>query len=192
MATLGVVDRWINAHDCCPWTRHAGRSVLPRAPSIPAPGDALYTLEERRRRDQSGWTIVQGVLAPIQFVVFLVSLALVFRYLATGEGLAVTTASIVAKTLILYAIMITGSLWERAVFGRYLFAPAFLWEDVVSMLVLALHTAYLVALVSGALSPHHQMVLALAAYAAYVFNATQFLLKLHAARAQQIMSGVAS
>ena len=48
----------------------------------------LYTAEERRRRDASPWTLVQGVLAPVQFAVFLVSLCLVLRYLATGEGLA--------------------------------------------------------------------------------------------------------
>jgi 3-vinyl bacteriochlorophyllide hydratase len=78
--------------------------------------------------------------------------------------------------------MITGSIWEHDVFGRYLFAPAFFWEDVFSMLVLALHTAYLVALFTGWLDPREQMLLALAAYAAYVINATQFLLKLRAAR----------
>lgn len=128
---------------------------------------------------------MQGVLAPLQFAVFLVSLGLVLRYLATGEGLAATSASIVVKTLVLYAIMATGSLWEREVFGRYLFAPAFFWEDVVSMLVLALHTAYLAALATGALDPQAQMLLALAAYAAYLVNAAQFLLKLRAARLQQ-------
>jgi 3-vinyl bacteriochlorophyllide hydratase len=191
MATLGLVDRWIDAHDCCPWTGHAGRRAV-GADRPAARGDALYTPEQRRRRDQSGWTVVQGVLAPLQFAVFLVSLALVLRYLATGEGLALATASIVAKTLILYAIMVTGSLWERAVFGRYLFAPAFFWEDVVSILVLALHTAYLVALITSALSPHDQMVIALAAYAAYVFNATQFLLKLRTARAEQAAIGAAT
>ena len=47
----------------------------------------LYTEAERRRRDASPWTLVQGVLAPLQFLVFLVSLALVLRYLATGNGL---------------------------------------------------------------------------------------------------------
>lgn len=144
----------------------------------------LYTAEERRRRDESPWTIVQGVLAPVQFVVFLVSLGLVLRYLATGEGFAVATASIVLKTLVLYAIMITGSIWERVVFGQYLFARAFFWEDVVSILVLALHTAYLVALIGG-VAAEQQMLLALAAYAAYVVNATQFLLKLRAARREQ-------
>ena len=127
---------------------------------------------------------MQGVLAPVQFAVFLISLALVLRYLGTGNGLALATGSIVVKTIVLYTIMITGSIWERDVFGRYLFAPAFFWEDVVSMLVLALHTAYLVTLFSGAVDAERQMWLALAAYSSYVINATQFVLKLRAARRQ--------
>ena len=143
---------------------------------------ALYTPEERRRRDESIWTIVQGILAPLQFLVFLVSLVLVFRYLGTGTGETAATISIVVKTLLLYAIMITGCIWEREVFGRYLFAPVFFWEDVVSMVVLALHTAYLFALISGSMDVRGQMLLALIAYAAYVVNAAQFLLKLRAAR----------
>lgn len=151
----------------------------------PTPNGALYTAEERRRRDASKWTLVQGILAPLQFVVFLVSLALVLRTLATGEGLAVATASVVIKTIVLYTIMITGSLWEHDVYGRYLFAPAFFWEDVVSMLVLALHTAYLVAVASGSLSAEGQLLLALAAYASYVVNAAQFLLKLRQARLER-------
>jgi 3-vinyl bacteriochlorophyllide hydratase len=142
----------------------------------------LYTAAERVRRDTTPWTLVQGVLAPVQFLVFLASLALVVRYLATGEGLAAANASVVVKTLVLYTIMVTGSLWEKAVFGRYLFAPAFYWEDVVSMAVLALHTAYLAALFTGALDARALMHLALAAYATYVVNALQFVLKLRAAR----------
>ncbi len=147
-------------------------------PEVPT----LYTPEERRRRDASPWTTVQAVLAPLQFLVFLGSLGLILRYLATGEGLAVATASVVLKTLVLYAIMVTGSIWERQVFGRYLFARPFFWEDVFSLLVLALHTAYLVVLVGDGLSPAGQMAIALAAYLAYVINAGQFLLKLRAAR----------
>ncbi len=142
----------------------------------------MYTPEERRRRDATKWTLVQGILAPVQFAVFLVSLGFVVRYLATGDGAAIAAASIVTKTLVLYAIMVTGSIWEKEVFGCYLFAPAFFWEDVFSFLVLALHTAYLVALFAGLGDPRQQMLIALAAYAAYVINATQFLLKLRAAR----------
>jgi 3-vinyl bacteriochlorophyllide hydratase len=125
---------------------------------------------------------VQGVLAPIQFLVFLASLFLVLRYLSTGEGWALATGSVVLKTLTLYTIMITGCIWEKVVFGRYLFAPAFYWEDVFSMLVLALHTAYLAALFTGALNATQLMYLALAAYATYAINAAQFIWKLRAAR----------
>ena len=148
------------------------------------PASPLYTAEERSRRDASRWTLVQGVLAPVQFAIFLVSLGLVLRTLATGEGAAAAQASVVIKTLALYAIMITGSIWEKDVFGRYLFAPAFYWEDMVSMLVLALHTAYLAALATGTLGERGLLFLALAAYATYVINAGQFVLKLRAARLQ--------
>lgn len=149
-------------------------SVRPRRP--------LYTPEERARRDATVWTLVQGVLAPLQFTVFAVSLVMVIRFLAGGAGYEAATASIVVKTAVLYTIMVTGAIWEKAVFGRYLFAPAFFWEDVVSMLVIALHTACLVGMLGGLMSARTQMLLALAAYAAYVVNAAQFLLKLRAAR----------
>lgn len=142
----------------------------------------LYTAAQRTRRDETVWTLVQGVLAPLQFAVFAISLVLIWRYLATGEGLFAAHLSIVIKTMALYAIMITGAIWEKKVFGQYLFAEAFYWEDVFSMLVLALHTAYLVALFGEWLSPHSLMVLALLAYATYVINAGQFLLKLRQAR----------
>jgi 3-vinyl bacteriochlorophyllide hydratase len=156
------------------------------------PTMALYTPEERKRRDESPWTLVQGVLAPIQFIVFLVSLGLVLRYLATGDGAQAATLSIVAKTLVLYAIMITGSIWEKVVFGRYLFARPFFWEDVFSMLVLALHTAYLASLIFDLIPLREQMLLALAAYATYVINAGQFLLKLRAARLEYARSQTGS
>ncbi len=143
---------------------------------------SLYTPEQRRRRDATRWTLVQGILAPVQFLVFLVSLALILRYLSTGEGLWAANVSVIIKTLVLYAIMITGSIWEKVVFGKYLFAEAFFWEDVFSMAVLALHTVYLLATFGGWLSPQGLMLLALAAYVTYIINAGQFLWKLRVAR----------
>jgi 3-vinyl bacteriochlorophyllide hydratase len=150
----------------------------------------LYTPEERRRRDSTRWTLVQGVLAPFQFLVFLVSLALVVRYLATGDGLMIATVSIVFKTLVLYTIMITGAIWEKVVFGQYLFARPFFWEDVFSSVVCGLHTLYVVMLVAGWGDAYAQMLVALAAYAAYAVNAIQFLLKLRAARKQEEAMGL--
>ena len=156
-------------------TNHLTRRSVP-------PG--LYTAEERARRDATVWTTIQGILAPLQFVVFLISLALVIRYLWNGQGYEAATLSIVIKTGVLYLIMVTGAIWEKIVFGQYLFAPAFFWEDVFSFAVIALHTAYLWALFAGVLDPVSLMMLALAAYAAYVINAVQFVLKLRAARLQ--------
>ncbi len=153
---------------------HQARSASARPP--------LYSPAERVRRDATRWTLVQGLLAPVQFLAFAVSAVLVLRYLATGEGLLAASVSFVIKTVLLYAIMITGCIWEKVVFDRWLFAPAFYWEDVFSMLVLALHTACLVAMTTGWLDARAQMLLALAAYVAYVINAGQFLLKLRAAR----------
>ena len=142
----------------------------------------LYSAEERARRDQSRWTLVQGILAPVQFLAFAVSAFLVLRYLTVGEGYLAATVSIVIKTMLLYTIMITGAIWEKDVFGCYLFARPFFWEDAVSMIVIALHTAYLAALITGWLGAREQMLLALAAYLTYVINAAQFVYKLRAAR----------
>ncbi len=184
MRDAGMMNRLVGAFDCCPWTAASGRSAVHHGVPDARRTPALYTAEERRRRDATGWTLVQGVLAPLQFAVFLVSLVLVFRTLLTGEGLEVATASVVLKTFVLYGIMVTGAIWEKVVFGRYLFAPAFYWEDVFSILVLALHTGYLAAVFLGWGDPRAQLFLALAAYAAYVINAAQFVLKLRTARLQ--------
>jgi 3-vinyl bacteriochlorophyllide hydratase len=177
-----LIDDLIDLVAPCPWEAHAGGRQTNHEHRLGSRRRALYSPEERLRRDTSPWTIVQGVLAPIQFLAFAISLGLVLRYLATGDGYQIATGSILIKTVLLYTIMVTGSIWEKVVFGKWLFARAFFWEDVFSMLVLGLQTAYLAALVTGWGTPGQQMLIAVAAYGAYVINATQFLLKLRAAR----------
>ncbi len=142
----------------------------------------LYTPEQRARRDASVWTLVQGILAPVQFVICIISAVLVIRFLMTGEGYIAATWSVIIKTLALYTIMVTGAIWEKEVFGQYLLAPAFYWEDVVSFGVIALHTLYLAGLLMGFMTPDQLMILALVAYVAYVVNAVQFIWKLRMAR----------
>jgi 3-vinyl bacteriochlorophyllide hydratase len=182
IGSLPILQMLIDAVAPCPWSVTAGSTLHVDGLSRGGPRRALYSPEERVRRDRSPWTLVQGVLAPVQFVVFAVSLVLVARYLVTGSGYQIATVSILVKTIALYAIMITGSIWEKDVFDKWLFARAFFWEDVFSILVLALQTTYLFALLTGWGSPRQQMMIAIAAYAAYLINATQFLLKLRAAR----------
>lgn len=145
----------------------------------------LYTAAERARRDATKWTLVQGILAPVQFLVFAISLVLVVRYMLTGDGYTAATVSVVVKTGFLFLIMVTGAIWEKVVFGQYLLAPAFFWEDVFSFAVIALHSAYILALWAGALSPMGLMILALTAYLSYAINAGQFIRKLRMARLDQ-------
>jgi 3-vinyl bacteriochlorophyllide hydratase len=152
----------------------------------------LYTEDERARRDATPWTLVQGILAPLQFLAFGVSVVLVLRFLMTGEGYLAATISILIKTAFLYVIMVTGAIWEKVVFGQYLFAPAFFWEDVFSFAVIALHTFYLYGLWTGALDPTAQMMVALAAYVTYVINAGQFIWKLRMARLDAAAEDAAS
>ena len=154
------------------------------ATRVPAP-KSLYTPEQRVRRDATRWTLVQGVLAPVQFLVFAVSVVLVLRALLTGDSVFAAHVSIIAKTILLYTIMVTGAIWEKVVFGQYLFAEAFFWEDVVSFVVIAMHTIYLVGLLTGWLSTTTLLLVALCAYTVYVVNAVQFVLKLRAARRQE-------
>ncbi|MGB3244932.1 MAG: 2-vinyl bacteriochlorophyllide hydratase [Sulfitobacter sp.] len=156
------------------------------ASASPSPSQQfrLYTPAQRARRDATIWTLVQGILAPLQFAVFLISLALVIRYLMSGEGYGIATASIIAKTGLLFLIMITGAIWEKAVFGQWLFAPAFFWEDVFSFVVISLHSLYLYGLLTATISPDALIIIVLLAYATYVINAGQFLWKLRVARLQ--------
>ena len=142
----------------------------------------LYTPSQRIIRDRTVWTKVQAILAPLQFIVCIISLALVLRYLFTDEGYYIATVSIVVKSLILFLIMVTGAIWEKVVFGQFLFAEAFFWEDVVSFFVIFFHGLYLYVLLSGDFLPTSQMLVALFAYFLYFINAFQFLRKLRLAR----------
>ncbi|QWD29736.1 2-vinyl bacteriochlorophyllide hydratase [Polynucleobacter paneuropaeus] len=151
----------------------------------------LYSQEQRAKRDATVWTLVQGILAPIQFLVCLISLSLVLRYLISGEGYEIANISVIIKTIFLYLIMLTGSIWEKVVFGKYLFAESFFWEDVFSMLVISLHTLYLYFLIVGGISKQGLMYVALAAYTSYFINAGQFIYKLRMARLQ-MNNGVAA
>ena len=142
----------------------------------------LYTPSQRIIRDRTVWTKVQGILAPLQFTVCIISLFLVVRYLSAGEGYYAATVSIIIKSFLLFLIMITGAIWEKVVFGQFLFAEAFFWEDVVSFFVIFFHGLYLYVLLTGDFSPTTQMSVALFAYFLYLINAFQFLRKLRLAR----------
>ena len=179
IVTTNKVPNGVNCNSSKAWPNPACKAWTPTSEYYYRP---LYTTQQRAIRDKTKWTLVQAILAPLQFLIFAISLGLIGRYLATGQGYEIATASIIAKTLILYVIMITGSIWEKVVFGEWLFVESFFWEDVFSMLVLGLQTLYLGALIFGWWTPKVQMWIALAAYSTYVINAAQFIWKLRVAR----------
>ena len=54
------------------------------------------------------------------------------RYLVDRRGLRGRHLVHRDQNRVFYTIMVTGAIWEKVVFGQYLFAPAFFWEDVFS------------------------------------------------------------
>ena len=88
------------------------------------------------------------------------------------------------KTALLLTIMVTGAIWEKVVFGQYLLAPAFFWEDIVSFFVIFLHVVYVCLLWLNYHTEQTLMIVALVAYFAYIVNAGQFLMKFRTAKIQ--------
>lgn len=136
----------------------------------------MYTPEQIARRDASPWTRVQFIIAPIQILAFLVSFALVVRYLMTGEGHLAATISVWVKIALIWLITITGMLWEKDVFGHYFMAREFFWEDLGNLVAIMTHNAYFVVQWLG-WNQRDVMYVMLFAYITYLFNAGQFIVK---------------
>ncbi|WP_254150863.1 2-vinyl bacteriochlorophyllide hydratase [Candidatus Chloroploca mongolica] len=152
----------------------------------------MYTEDQLRRRERSRWTKVQIILAPIQFVVFLISFALVLRYLATGEGYLIATISIWIKIALIWALTITGMLWEYDMFDHYFMAKEFFWEDVGNLIAIITHNLYFVAQWMGADSRTVMWVMVFA-YVTYLFNAVQFVVRgINSARQRRSLRQAAS
>jgi 3-vinyl bacteriochlorophyllide hydratase len=143
-----------------------------------------YTPEQMQRRQQSKWTLVQAILAPLQLLTFIVSVTLIIRYLLTGLDYEITTVSILIKIALMWLITITGMFWEKEVFGQWFLAPQFFWEDVMNAVSLFLHNLYFVALLLGA-SERELVLVMLVAYASYTINFMQFLIRGLRARKQR-------
>jgi 3-vinyl bacteriochlorophyllide hydratase len=136
----------------------------------------MYTPEQLVRRETSPWTRVQLALAAIQFLVFIVSFSLVVRYLLTGEGYWVTTFSVWLKIALIWALTITGMLWEKDVYGHYFMCKEFFWEDLGNLVAIITHNLYFVALWLS-WGQTAVMLVMLFAYSTYLVNATQFIVK---------------
>ena len=150
----------------------------------PAP---LYTPEQRRRRDASPWTLVQGDpgAAAVPDLPGQPGPGRA-RYLATGEGYALATGSVVVKTArALRHHDHRLDLGEGGVRPLPVRPGLLLGRRVQHAGAGAAHGLPRRRCSPARARPRQQMLLALAAYAAYAINATQFLLKLRAARLER-------
>ncbi len=136
----------------------------------------MYTPEQLARREASPWTRVQIILAPIQFLAFIISFALVIRYLLSGEGYWIATISVWIKIALIWAITITGMFWEKDVFGQYFMAREFFWEDLGNLVAILTHNAYFVVQWLG-WDDRSVMLVMVFAYTTYLLNAGQFIVK---------------
>lgn len=147
----------------------------------------MYTPDQLRRREASRWTRVQIILAPIQFVAFVISFALVVRYLATGNGYMAATISVWIKIALIWVLTITGMLWEYDMFDHYFLAKEFFWEDIGNLIAIITHNLYFVAQWMGADSRTVMWVMVFA-YITYLFNAAQFVARgVRSARQRQAL-----
>jgi 3-vinyl bacteriochlorophyllide hydratase len=152
----------------------------------------MYTPEQLARREASPWTRVQITLAPIQFLVFVVSFGLVLRYLWSGEGYEAATASVWLKIGLIWALTITGMLWEHDVYGHYFMAREFFWEDLGNLVAILTHNAYFAAQWLGA-DERTLMLVMVVAYSTYLLNAAQFIAKgVRSARQRRALRKAAS
>ncbi|NTV91705.1 MAG: 2-vinyl bacteriochlorophyllide hydratase [Chlorobiaceae bacterium] len=138
-----------------------------------------YTPEQLARRNASVWTKVQGILAPIQFVMFLAGLTVTFLYKQNIwiDDFAWITFFVSLKTFMLFLIFITGAFFEKEVFGAFAFAPEFFWEDFGSAIAMIVHITYFILFFRG-LDENILIWTALLAYLSYLINAAQFLIRL--------------
>jgi 3-vinyl bacteriochlorophyllide hydratase len=139
---------------------------------------SYYTAEQLERKAKTKWTLVQYIGAPIQILILFISLGFVLYTLFVADDLfVVTNFTIIFKTCFLYFMFITGMFWEKVVIGKYYLSQEFFWEDVMSTLVLILHTAYVAALLSGVSDHKALMIVILVAYFTVLVNAMQYLVK---------------
>jgi 3-vinyl bacteriochlorophyllide hydratase len=138
-----------------------------------------YTPEQLQRRNASVWTTVQAILAPIQFIMFLmgVTITYLYKYDIWIDNFAWVTFFVTLKTFMLFLIFITGGFFEKEVFGAFAFAPEFFWEDFGSSIAMVVHVSYFILFYMG-LDESILLWTALAAYLSYLINALQFVIRL--------------
>jgi 3-vinyl bacteriochlorophyllide hydratase len=132
-------------------------------------------LSVRDRRKASIWTLIHPLFAIGQLLAFLVSVGLFFAYLCGKVPFHAVHVSVLVKIGLMIGAVLTGSFWERDVFGYWWFAPEFLFEDVMTLVVFITQMSYLAMVIA-----HPQMMTVILgilsfAYLVYLANVAQYI-----------------
>jgi 3-vinyl bacteriochlorophyllide hydratase len=133
-----------------------------------------YTAEQLALRDRSIWTKVQAILAPTQFIAFIISAIYVYTAWRTQTGYEEATITIIVKITLLWLITITGMIWEKEIYGHYFLAKEFYWEDIGNAVAMVTHNLYFIVKYLG-WDDNAVMATMLFAYATYLINCGQFI-----------------
>ena len=131
------------------------------------------------RREASTWTRIHPAFAIGQLGAFAVSVVFLVLFFFHLTSFATLYLSVLVKIAFMIGAVITGSLWEHDMFGKWWFAHEFFVEDVMTMNVFLLHVAFLVTVYVW---PSHMpaiLSVLLVAYGAYALNVVQYIVAHH-------------
>jgi len=131
----------------------------------------------QERRAASIWTKIHPVFAIAQLLVFLVSLLLLGLYALHAVPFHAVHVSVLVKVALMLGAIVTGALWERDVFGWWWFAPDYLVEDATTVMVVALHVAYLVLVYFWPANTHAIVAMLCVAYTVYAINVAHYIIR---------------
>ncbi|MFY9779474.1 MAG: 2-vinyl bacteriochlorophyllide hydratase [Candidatus Baltobacteraceae bacterium] len=129
------------------------------------------------RRQASVWTRIHPFFAFGQLLTFLVSVGLLVAYLFGKVSFSIVAISVLIKIGLMAGAMLTGAFWEQDVFGQFWFAPEFFVEDVITVIVFALHLAYLYAVYAAPFGGKLALPTLAIAYTAYAINVGQYVIR---------------
>jgi 3-vinyl bacteriochlorophyllide hydratase len=135
----------------------------------------LPTVEDRR--NASIWTKIHPVFAIGQLGIFIVSAGLLVLYGLHIVPFTTVYLSVLIKIACMIGAVLTGSFWERDVYGPWWFADEFFIEDVMTVNVFSLHVAAVVAYFAQPFDLRATLMLLVFAYVIYALNVGQYIFR---------------
>jgi 3-vinyl bacteriochlorophyllide hydratase len=135
------------------------------------------------RRAASIWTKIHPIFALGQLLAFLVSVGCLVAYFFGAVSFDVVNDSALVKIGLMVGAVLTGSFWEHDIYGFWWFAPDFMAEDVMTLIVFITQMAYLLVGVTHSGDVTAKLAMLGLAYSVYVANVAQYIHKTQRAKA---------